>query len=281
MPAKWNILLLSAVLTLVSLVQACSNKETMASQRFSYTEFRDSILHRSTDTLPDTASSNVLDSNFIPGARSFEHLLVRMYTLWKLEAAMLKKRETSVLNRDSASGYTDEEKMALQENISELDSFLRSSRDSTPPGNCRETACALYVEVVKSEQRLFLYIDGELADSFKVSTGVTGYETPDMNLRPLGPVLTRYTSRKFPGGNYMGLGNMPYAVFLKNGYAIHGTTPGNFSRLGRRASHGCIRLHPENAKLFNQLVKRVGLKNTWVRVTDQRTPVPQPIVHVP
>jgi lipoprotein-anchoring transpeptidase ErfK/SrfK len=61
---------------------------------------------------------------------------------------------------------------------------------------------------------------------------------------------------------------MPYAVFIRGGYAIHGTTPGNFSKLGTRASHGCIRLHPDNAKLFNELVKRVGLENTWVKIME-------------
>ena len=33
---------------------------------------------------------------------------------------------------------------------------------------------------------------------------------------------------------------MPYSVFFKGGYAIHGT--GYVSQLGRPASHGCIRV---------------------------------------
>jgi lipoprotein-anchoring transpeptidase ErfK/SrfK len=76
----------------------------------------------------------------------------------------------------------------------------------------------------------------------------------------------KYTSKKFPGGNYMGLGNMPYVIFIKGGYAIHGTTPGNFNKLGRVASHGCIRLHPNNAKVFYDLIKTVGAHNTWITV---------------
>jgi lipoprotein-anchoring transpeptidase ErfK/SrfK len=124
----------------------------------------------------------------------------------------------------------------------------------------------LFVEVIKSEQVLHLYLDGELIDTYPVSTGVKGRETPNFSVRPSGPIFTKYTSRKFPGGNYQGLGNMPYAVFVKGGYAIHGTTPGNFRRLGGRASHGCIRLHPDNAKVFNELVRQVGLQNTWVTV---------------
>ena len=107
-----------------------------------------------------------------------------------------------------------------------------------------------------------------MIDSFKVSTGKGKYETPELNVRPSGPLFTKYTSKKFPGGNYQGLGNMPYVVFVRGGYAIHGTTPGNFSKLGTKASHGCIRLHPDNAKIFFELVKRIGLDNTWVTVSD-------------
>jgi len=59
---------------------------------------------------------------------------------------------------------------------------------------------------------------------------------------------------------------MPYAVFIEGGYAIHGTTRGNWSNLGRVASHGCIRLHPDNGQIFNVLVRRNGIRNVWVTV---------------
>jgi hypothetical protein len=49
-----------------------------------------------------------------------------------------------------------------------------------------------------------------------------------LNVRGSGPIFKKYTSKKFSGGNYEGLANMPYAVFIKGGYAIHGTTTGNF-----------------------------------------------------
>lgn len=166
------------------------------------------------------------------------------------------------------AGFTPEEKAVILDNIREVDSFLMA-RDTVEPGGCSGSECILFAEIDKSKQLLYLYVLGELKDTFKVSTGKgKKYETPSMELHPLGPVLTKYTSRKFPGGNYEGLGNMPYAVFLKNGYAIHGTTPGNYSRLGSPASHGCIRLHPDNAKIFNALVKVAGLSQTWVSVKD-------------
>ena len=102
--------------------------------------------------------------------------------------------------------------------------------------------------------------------TWKTSTGKPGYRTPDMDRHPSGPVYDRYTSSKYPDGDYNGLGNMPYAVFVLGGYAIHGTTRGNFSKLGTPASHGCIRLHPDNGYIFNRLVRKYGLSKVWVTV---------------
>jgi len=53
-------------------------------------------------------------------------------------------------------------------------------------------------------------------------------------------------------------------VFFHGGYAIHGTT--DIRRLGKPASHGCVRLHPDNAKIFFQMVKDFGMENTLITV---------------
>jgi lipoprotein-anchoring transpeptidase ErfK/SrfK len=131
---------------------------------------------------------------------------------------------------------------------------------------CTRNSCSLYADVDKSQQKMDVYVSGELLYTFPVSTGKTGHPTPDMDLRPQGPLYVKYTSSKFPEGDYEGLGNMPYVVFLKDGYAIHGTTPGSIRKLGSKASHGCVRLHPDDARTFYELVKSYGLPNTWVSV---------------
>ncbi|MDB5231278.1 MAG: hypothetical protein JWN76_2083 [Chitinophagaceae bacterium] len=135
-----------------------------------------------------------------------------------------------------------------------------------PVKTCKKSGCDIYAEVSKSDQTMNVYVSGELRYTFAVSTGRPGHPTPNLDLRPVGPLKKKYTSTKYPEGDYQGLGNMPYCVFLADGYAIHGTTPGSFKKLGTPASHGCVRLHPEDAKLFYELVGDIGLENTWVTV---------------
>ena len=55
---------------------------------------------------------------------------------------------------------------------------------------------------------------------------------------------------------------MPYSIFFHGGYAIHGTT--DIKNLGTVASHGCVRLHPDNAETLFKLVDKVGMKNTKI-----------------
>jgi hypothetical protein len=133
---------------------------------------------------------------------------------------------------------------------------------------CYRSSCKVWAEVVKSEQKLYLYVDGKLQAVWDTSTGVPGRDTPDFDKHPNGRIYDSYTSGAYPGGDYNGLGNMPYAVFIEGGYAIHGTGQGNWPKLGQVASHGCIRIHPDNAKIFNGLVRSAGINDTWVTVRD-------------
>ncbi len=132
--------------------------------------------------------------------------------------------------------------------------------------SCYRESCGVYARVEKAEQRLYLYVNGSLYATYATSTGVPGRDTPNFDTHPDGRIYDFHTSSKFPGGDYNGLGNMPYAVFISGGFAIHGTGRGNWPKLGRVASHGCIRIHPDNAYVFNQLVRQYGVANTWITV---------------
>lgn len=131
---------------------------------------------------------------------------------------------------------------------------------------CYRKSCKVFAHVKKAEQKLYLYIDGRLEAVWATSTGTPGHGTPNFDQRPDGRIYNKYTSKKYPGGDYNGLGNMPYAVFIRGGFAIHGTGRGNWAKLGRVASHGCIRIHPDNAVVFNSFVRAAGVKNTWITV---------------
>ncbi len=133
---------------------------------------------------------------------------------------------------------------------------------------CRRESCPVWIRVNKVTQTVALYLDFSASPQavWPVSTGAVGHTTPNFDTHPNGRIYDQYSSRKFPGGDYNGLGNMPYAIFIYKGYAIHGTPKNNWPLLGKRASHGCIRVHPDNAKIVNRLVRKHGIKNTWITV---------------
>ena len=168
----------------------------------------------------------------------------------------------------------------IEQQLQELDALFSENPNSTFDFNeifnlktlsqksCVRKDCPIWIQIVKSQQKLFLFRDGNHTDTWLVSTGVSGRGTPNMDLNPNGRIYDRYSSTKFPGGDFEGLGNMPYAVFLKGGFAIHGTPKSNWKKLGQTASHGCIRIHPDNAYIFNRLVRNYGVKNVWVTIQD-------------
>ena len=58
---------------------------------------------------------------------------------------------------------------------------------------------------------------------------------------------------------------MPHAIFFdKQGHAIHGSS----ERLGRPASHGCVRLHPSHAAQLFALVRSEGMGRTRIVVSN-------------
>jgi len=93
---------------------------------------------------------------------------------------------------------------------------------------------------------------------WKVSTGKNGYRTPTGSWNPT------WLSRDHWSKTYDA--PMPFAVFFHGGYAIHATDA--VARLGQPASHGCVRLAPENAAMFFELVKAYGKANTKIVITQ-------------
>ena len=95
-----------------------------------------------------------------------------------------------------------------------LSPFLTETLGFDTGEECYRIDCAVFLEVDRGRQIARLYIEGEFKAEWLVSTGGPGHETPDLDHHPNGRIYDRYSSSSFPGGNYAGLGNMPYAVFI-------------------------------------------------------------------
>jgi lipoprotein-anchoring transpeptidase ErfK/SrfK len=108
-----------------------------------------------------------------------------------------------------------------------------------------------------SAQRVDVYVNGALRHRWPTSTGRRGYRTPTGSYRPK-RLERQWYSRKYYWSP------MPYSVFFRGGYAIHGTTETH--SLGRPASHGCVRLRTAHARTLFELVERYGMKRTRIIV---------------
>ncbi len=122
----------------------------------------------------------------------------------------------------------------------------------------------LLVSISKSQQRLSVVIDGTEAYRWPVSTGRRGHETPAGKFRPV-RLERHWYSRQYD------MTPMPWSVFFHRGYAVHGTMEAY--NLGHVASHGCVRLRPDNAAILFSLVRRNGIKHTKFVVMNGALPL--------
>jgi len=113
----------------------------------------------------------------------------------------------------------------------------------------------LVAKISLSSQTMTVTQNGVVKHRWRVSTGRKGFVTPT------GSWSAKWASRNHRSRKYNNA-PMPYAIFFKGGYAVHATY--ETKRLGRPASHGCVRLDPSNAATFFQLANRSGLSNTQI-----------------
>lgn len=100
------------------------------------------------------------------------------------------------------------------------------------------------IVVSKANQRVYRFADGKLKYSFVCSTALPQYDGTEGEYRVYSRQLNHW-SKKYELW-------MPHSVFFFEGYALHATT--QVRHLGSPASHGCIRLHPRDAKtLYNDV----------------------------
>lgn len=108
-------------------------------------------------------------------------------------------------------------------------------------------------------QNVTVKVNGFTRHVFPASTARPGFFTP----------IGTFKAEKMFVIAYSSLYNnapMPHSVFFHYGWAIHGTT--DVAKLGRPASAGCVRLHPESAKILFELIKTYGQENAQIVVLN-------------
>jgi hypothetical protein len=87
--------------------------------------------------------------------------------------------------------------------------------------------------------------------TWPISSAREGYVTPNGSFAPERLERMHY-SKKYH------MSPMPYSIFFLGGYAIHGSY--ETANLGQPASHGCVRLSPQNAETLYHMVQEEGAR---------------------
>ena len=129
-------------------------------------------------------------------------------------------------------------------------------------------AARLLIEIDKASQSMTVSRDGAALHRWPVSTGIRRYDTPSGSYTPFRMEKDHF-SREWDDAP------MPHSIFFtKVGHAIHGTN--HLRAIGRPASHGCVRLLPENARVLFDLVRRERMANTRVVLHGDTPPAQAP-----
>jgi lipoprotein-anchoring transpeptidase ErfK/SrfK len=120
-------------------------------------------------------------------------------------------------------------------------------------------AASVQISINKLSQKMTVSVDGTERYVWLISTGAAGYSTPSGSYTPFRMERDHF-SKEWDDAP------MPNSIFFTpGGHAIHGSP--YTKSLGRRASHGCVRLAPDNAATLYALVQQAGMKNTRVTVS--------------
>ena len=118
---------------------------------------------------------------------------------------------------------------------------------------------SVLIRIDKSTQRMTVAVDGVPRWTWPVSTGRPGYDTPSGSFTAFRMEADHF-SKEWDDAP------MPHSIFFTpKGHAIHGYL--DTRHIGSPASHGCVRLEPENAAMLYALVEEEGLPNTKVVLT--------------
>src|SRR5437764_6323080 len=125
-------------------------------------------------------------------------------------------------------------------------------------GTGTASAQSILVTINKASQKMTVQVDGQQKYVWLVSTGAPGYDTPSGTFKPFRMEADHFSEEWDDAP-------MPHSIFFTPvGHAIHGSF--YTKHLGTRASHGCVRLAPNNAATLYAMVEKAGLSHTTVVV---------------
>ena len=142
---------------------------------------------------------------------------------------------------------------------SDLEPSALESTESGTHGLDSQLLILVHKTVAEGEKQFIeIFKNADAAPFFTAltSTGKPGHSTPGGKYSVM-KLVKDYVSHTYNSP-------MPWSVFFKDGYAVHGTMPEYYPDLGRPASHGCVRLHQKNAEYVYNTVKDIGPRNTTV-----------------
>lgn len=190
------------------------------------------------------------------------NILSLLLVSWTLSSSLSYAGDS--LATDSVMDTVYDENSFSGEALLEFGSLSEDEpRLSSTPEDIRRARLVAVINkssIGSTSQLMRVYLDGQLIHEWEVSTGREKLETAKSGkvYRTTTPV-GYFRPYKIELNHYSNTwkADMPHAVFFNGGIAVHATT--HVEDLGKRASGGCIRLAPQNAKTFFQLVKSVGL----------------------
>ena len=183
----------------------------------------------------------------------------KKYSLVRAERIYLQQIDKEKKQRDKKYNIVRDERIRLEKVDNTHNKNINPKREIKKKSKKRPAGRKVIAKIDLSEQTMMVYRDGELLYTWKTSTGKQGYHTPRGNYRPTIIKEMHYSSKYNDAP-------MPYSVFFKRGYAIHGTT--SVEKLGVKSSHGCIRLHTSDAKKFYELVEENGKRYTKIKIVN-------------
>ena len=128
-----------------------------------------------------------------------------------------------------------------------------------PNPGTKKAGSVVLINIDKTKQEMTVFLNGIEKYDWPVSTGRAGYSTPS-------GTYTATSMNEIWYSKQWDNSPMPHSIFfMKDGHAIHGSY--EVKNLGKPASHGCVRISPENAATLYALVEENGLENTQVVLT--------------